>query len=357
MPVMVTEGLPTPCSACDEDDGVLRFPDTDITRPRRSPQPSQKPPHDFRITYKEGVTQLTEICENCAMTLPQRQEGEKIYGIDSPPESDPTLRTRVPCARDFGTSNSSLSADESIGAHNHYVDITSTHRPITPASFSRVRAACLRTLSVETLPQAILISPMTPKSPVLTSTASGATPPSAKILSGGSTAPTGPIFFGDPGAGYTTAYIFQIPDIHARDHKRVYAFLAVSTDRERVAMKAFNFLATAFRDMAAEIQALAEAESERTVSESSGPIAISSIAAGRGYRSFQSEALPLKSPSSSKFSMGGVGERSEHMRFGASGVALKPRSLAKLVGRPDFFVDLHTDFVRLLLELEVVLGS
>ncbi|KAK4447282.1 vesicle coat protein [Podospora aff. communis PSN243] len=358
VPVMVTEGLPTPCSACDEDDGVLPFPDTDTARPRPSPQSSQKPPHDFRRTYKEGVTQLTEICENCAMTLPQRQGGERIYGIDSPPESDPTLRTRIQCARYFGTSNSSLSADESTGAHYHYVDITSTHRTITPASFSRVQAACLRTLSGETLPRAILISPMTPKSPVLTSTASGATSPSATVLSGGSTAPTGPIFFGDPEAGYTTAYIFQIPDIHARDHKRVYAFLAVSTDRERVAMSGFNFLAAAFRDMAAGIQALAaEAESERTVSESSGSIAISSIPAGQGYRSFQSETLPPKSPSNSKFSMGGVGGRSEHMRFGASGAALKSRSLAKLVGRPDFFIDLHTKFVRLLLELEVVLGS
>jgi len=43
--------------------------------------------------------------------------------------------------------------------------------------------------------------------------------------------------------------------------------------------------------------------------------------------------------------------------FGGSGIALKQRGLAELVGLPDFFIELHAKFVRLLLEIGVVVGS
>lgn len=36
---------------------------------------------------------------------------------------------------------------------------------------------------------------------------------------------------------------------------------------------------------------------------------------------------------------------------------LKARGLAELVGLPDFFIELHTHFVRLLVELGMLLGS
>jgi hypothetical protein len=125
-------------------------------------------------------------------------------------------------------------------------------------------------------------------------------------------------------------------------------------------MKTFAFVAAAFRDMAAWIQALAEAEAERTLAESSGSSASSPVITGPGYGSFQSDlpAAPASTGGSS-FLMGGGGGLSRRMGggLGGTGVALKPRGLAELVGLPDFFIEMHSRFVRLLLELGVVLGS
>jgi hypothetical protein len=57
--------------------------------------------------------------------------------------------------------------------------------------------------------------------------------------------------------------------------------------------------------------------------------------------------------------MGGMGGLSRRMGggFGGSAVALKQRGLAELVGLPDFFIELHAKFVRLLLEIGVMVGS
>lgn len=176
----------------------------------------------------------------------------------------------------------------------------------------------------------------------------------------GSAASGGSIFFGDKKVGYTTAYIFRVPDVHARGHKRVYAFLALSTHPEPTAVKTFTFLSTAFRDLASWIQELAEAEAERALAESSTSSGSSPIVSGPGYGSFQSEpTAPPVSGGSSSFLMGGAGGLSRRMGsgFAGSGVALKQRGLAELVGLPDFFLELHAKFVRLLLEIGVMVGS
>ncbi|KAK3689590.1 vesicle coat protein [Podospora appendiculata] len=465
-PLMVTEGLPVPCSSCYEDElheyagiaadrphtsatttGATAHTTTAITdalrrmsyaaTPRSSSVPASeqeaqayraalrqtalgatsgsaietppqsprlpqqpKPRHDsgFRRTYDDYVTRRAGPCDNCALTLPKRQES-KEGGGDPRPEHGPTLRTRAPCARVFGgmddvspptsqTSSSPTSDDESAtlpspthrrtattasvasrsstssatgtatSTHTHYLDYTSTHEPVAPKSFSIVRASCLRTLSLETLPRPPATAPSAAGSSMPAPLPSPSTPAFVTTHSVGSAASGGPIFFGDPAAGYTTAYIFRIPDVHARGHKRVYAFLALSTHRERLAMKTFGFVAAAFRDMAAWIQALAEAEAERTLAESSDSPGISPVTAGPGYGSFQPE---LAAPDNrSSFLVGGMGSglsRRMGAGFGGSGVALKQRGLAELVGLPDFFIELHTRFVRLLLELRVVLGS
>jgi hypothetical protein len=177
----------------------------------------------------------------------------------------------------------------------------------------------------------------------------------------GSAASGGSIFFGDKKVGYTTAYIFRVPDVHARGHKRVYAFLALSTHPEPIAVKTFTFLSAAFRDMASWIQELAEAEAERALAESTSSSASSPIVPGPGYGSFQPEpvAPPVSGGSSSSFLTGGMGGLSRRMGggFGGSGVALKQRGLAELVGLPDFFIELHAKFVRLLLEIGVMVGA
>ncbi|KAH8880367.1 hypothetical protein GQ53DRAFT_670112 [Thozetella sp. PMI_491] len=456
-PLMVTEGLPVPCGACYDDDSfaadrprtstatsgtpaitealrrmnlttaqrsssvpaseidaqthraallrssTMAGPVSAIETPPQSPrlqqpasgQPQLKPRPEsgFRKTYDDYVTRRAAACDNCALTLPRRQEDGTTVGIDSRRDRGPTLRTRAPCARVYGshdddaspsvsqTSSSTPSDDEgpshlrpshrrtgttvstasrsstsSVAAHVHYLDYTSTHEPIAPNSFSIVRASCLRTLSFETTPRPTAASTSgSTGSTGSTPIASPSTPGFVTMQSPGSTSSGGPLFFGDPMAGYTTAYIFRIPDMHARGHKRVYAFLALSTHRERLAMKSFGFIANAFHEMAAWIQTLAEAEAERAMSDSAQN---SPIVAGPGYGSFGSH--PESGPAAgSSFLTGGMGGLSRRLGggFGSSGPTVKQRGLPELVGLPDFFIQLHTRFVRLLLELGVVLNS
>ncbi|KAI3401122.1 hypothetical protein diail_268 [Diaporthe ilicicola] len=458
-PLMVTEGLPVPCSACYDEasyansdrphsgastptstihSGVaiteaLRRLDLDSKRSSSTPASEQDPPvnrsalrratqiasasavdtppvsprhtsdsphagssqarreSSYRRTYDETVMRRAGPCDNCALTLPKRQESRSK---DGDADAGPTLRTRAPYARVYGnsvpgdasppnststvsddeevaprgpthrrtgtvtsiTSRSSVSSSSPASGHTHYLDYTSTHEPVVPSSFSIVRASCIRTLSFETLPRG------TATNTGNTPTASPSTPGFVTTHSPGAAASGGPIFFGDPGAGYTTAYIFRIPDVHARGHKRVYAFLALSTHRERLAMKAFNFLSNAFRELAAWIQGLAEAEAERYANDNStasSPLSAGAMYGGIPQQQQHSQSQPEDNTSGSGFLSGGMGGLSRRMGggYGANGVSLKARGLAELVGLPDFFIELHSRFVRLLLELGVVLSS
>ncbi|XXH01743.1 hypothetical protein Hte_008104 [Hypoxylon texense] len=392
----------------------------------------------FRRTYDDYVTKRANPCQNCALTLPKRQESKK--GKDGDPsatadsKSDlrgPTLRTRAPYARVYGgngeisppnsnphsscvsdaeedflpggsnrsssrrrpttsTSHSSISSRSSVTQHTHYLDYTSTHEPVVPNTYSIVRASCLRTLSFETLPR----RPETSHSnPSFSSPLSGIPPSFQSSISHGpgfiTTAPNpqsaangGPIFFGDPLAGYTTAYIFRIPDVHARGRKRVYAFLALSTHRERLAMKTFSFISAAFRDLANWIQELAEAEAEREREREEANSPVAALNAAYGYGGFGTDG-PRDSgiglglgggygayvdrdrerdrigDTSSFLTGGGRGGFVQRMggSMGPGGFAPKARGLAELVGLPDFFIELHSRFVQLLLELGVVLSS
>ncbi len=432
-PLMVTEGLPTPCTTCFEEsahpDGPPRsIPVNDdpssngrkgklprsaslaeadhdaksrpaglhssspnsptaagavLETPPDSPRPMFQQPrleNNFRRTYDETVTKKQGPCDNCAMTLPRRQNP-----TPDPTSSAPTLRTRAPAERVYGspaqagsprsqtssddgdpprrsrnrnnaqsvssrnTSCSSTSTtSDRTSCHIHYVDYTSTHEPLMANSFSLIRASCLRALSFETLPRAPSTS--TPSSsPMMSNYPSFTTTQSA-----GSAATGGPIFFGDAVAGYTTAYIFRIADVHARGHKRVYAFLALSTHKERLAMKSFSVISSAFRDLANWIQQLAEAEAERAAETSQGAM--------QGPGDYSQPTAPVYDAqaavdrSGSSFLTGG----SSFMRRmgGGSGVSsLKARGLAELVGQPDFFIELHKRFVQLLFEVGVTLSS
>ena len=155
--------------------------------------------------------------------------------------------------------------------------------------------------------------------------------------SSSSTSSGGPIFFGDPVAGYTTAYIFRIPDPNARGRRRVYALMCLSPHREWVAMQAFSFLSTAFTQLAGWIQRLAEEELERSENTSSP-------------RNAEDKSFPT--PTSSFLS---GRSRASDGKFAA--MSLKSKGLAELVGMPDFFIELHTKFVRLLIELGLLTGS
>ena len=364
-----------------------------LETPPDSPRPMfQQPRRDssFRRTYDEIVTKKQGPCDNCAMTLPRRQAGVKGGSDYAPDAQGPTLRTRTPIERVFGAAghasppNSQSSSDtdgdreatrrvrnrrapppassrttscsststssERSAYHFHYLSYTSTHEPLLADSFSLVRASCLRALSFETLPRAPSTSSPT------TSPQPNSSPSFVTTQSPGSAATGGAIFFGDGMAGYTTAYIFRIPDLHARGHKRVYAFLALSTHKERLAMKTFAMISAAFRDLATWIQQLAEAEAERARESSplGGVLHNGGAVPPTPPSAFESSAAVDRSGSS--FLTGGSGFT---RRMGGPGGAssLKARGLAELVGQPDFFIELHGKFVRLLLEAGVTLNS
>ena len=153
----------------------------------------------------------------------------------------------------------------------------------------------------------------------------------------------GPIFFGDPLAGYTTAYIFRIPDPNARGRRRVYALMSLSTHRERAAMKTFSYLSSAFRDLAAWIQSLAEAELERAENATRSPLPGGDDRTG---------SLSNHNTPTSAFLSG----RNRGMDGKFAGMSLRAKGLAELVGLPDFFIELHAKFVRLLIELSIMLA-
>ncbi|TFB07562.1 hypothetical protein CCMA1212_000178 [Trichoderma ghanense] len=373
---------------------------TGLDTPPESPRPlSQQPRRDssYRRTYDETVTRKQGPCDNCAMTLPRRQQNVSAAAEDAIDTRAPTLRTRAPAERVFlpvdpasppnSQSSSDTDADHEVPrqprsrknvssvssrttscsststtserhpSHVHYVDYTSTHEPILPDSFSLIRASCLRALSFETLPRAP--STATPAA----SPQHHTSPSFVTTQSAGSAASGGAIFFGDSLAGYTTAYIFRIPDLHARGHKRVYAFLALSTHKERLAMKTFAGVSSAFRELATWIQTLAEAEAERTAESSPIGSVLQSGGQSGGpgnHVASTSSSTAIDAPnvdrSASSFLTGGSGFT---RRMGGPGSvsALKARGLAELVGQPDFFITLHKKFVQLLFEVGVSLNS
>ncbi|KAH7362069.1 vesicle coat protein [Plectosphaerella cucumerina] len=379
--------------------------------PHRAPaQQQQRRDSSFRRTYDDNVTKRASPCENCAMTLPQKQLAQRDSGPNL--ERNPTLRSRVPWAKVYTpsdrsaspppsqtssasdtdgegrptrhhmrratgstTTRSSMSSTtRSLPSHTHYMHYTSTHEPLVANSFSIVRASCLRALSFETLPRMAQsgsnsggVYP-TAQAPQVTSHPNSQ--PFVTTHSAGAAATGGPIFFGDPRTGYTNAYIFRIPDVHARGHKRVYAFLALSTHPERLVMKTFGLIAAAFRELATWIQKMAEEEAEKAASAS--PV----IGNGGYYGPGGGAPYPPSASQSqqhldrerregyggpdrgsgSSFLTGGSGF-TRRAGGGGGGVTLKSRGLAELVGMPDFFIRLHEKFVQLLLELGVKLSS
>ncbi|KAG9237855.1 vesicle coat protein [Amylocarpus encephaloides] len=329
----------------------------------------------FRKTYDENDKKRATPCENCALTLPKKTK-EDTAGTSIIDNSGPILRTRKPYERvscptdepsppksaassassDYesaltskstkrpypvirATTSSSNSSFGSSVSHDHFLDYTSTHEPLASTSFSIIRQSCLRTLSCETLPpSSSQFSNSSPTSPFTNSSFSNGPSSMATTSSGG------PILFGDPQAGYTTAFIFRIPDPNARGRRRVYALMALSTHGERLAMQTFSFLSVAFRDLASWIQGLAEAELERT--DSAGAIS-PRVGPGEGRQS------AFNNTPKSSFLQGR--NRGGDGKF--SGMSLRSRGLAEIVALPDFFLELHARFVRLLIELQVVLGA
>ncbi|CAK7263919.1 hypothetical protein SEPCBS119000_000725 [Sporothrix epigloea] len=296
-------------------------------------------------------------------------------------------RTGTMTSVETSGSSTSSSASNLMSSHTHYLDYTSTHEPLSASAYCILRASCLRTLTLETLPRSsaaaggMLVTssqPTTPSPLANTSyfTSNPHSTPNASVAANG-----GSLFFGDPEAGYTTAHVFRVADRHARGHKRVYALIALNTHRERTAMKAFGFVSAAFNDLAAWIQQLADAEAERVVqqNESTGSAppsgnrtSLSGTNPGFGLERTQHVPLPPIQPSAAVNNGGssflvaagnGLSRRvgPGFVGFGglgsSAGASLRARGLPEILGMPDFFIELHARFVRLLLELGMTLSK
>ncbi|KAG5997125.1 hypothetical protein E4U52_005005 [Claviceps spartinae] len=352
-----------------------------LDTPPESPRPIHRKPlrdSSFRRTYDDVVTKKQGPCDNCAMTLPPRQNAaasasepilrtmsavERVSGPAgqaSPPDSQMSNETDDEGESSHGVrfrrkqatpgssqntsySSTSISSGRSTYHHLHNVNYTSSHEPLQPDSFTLLRASCLRALSFEHTarpPSSWNLN----SSPQLDSFVTTQSP--------GCAVTGGPIFFGDAKAGYTTGYLFRIPDLHARGHKRLYAFLALSTHKERVAMKTFSLFIQAFEVLASWIQQLAEAEAERT-STNSSPRSGGVAHGGGAQPQLHTSALD---PSSSGFMQGGSAF-TRRTGYGPGISSLKARGLAEIVGQPDFFITLHSKFVELLFQVAVALNS
>lgn len=112
-------------------------------------------------------------------------------------------------------------------------------------------------------------------------------------------------------------------------------------------MKMFSHLSTMFKEIATWIQLLAEAELERSESSLHSP-RLNPIDEQNKYRSGGSQSTPT-----SAFLSG----RNRGLDGKFASMSLRARGLAELVGLPDFFLELHTKFVRLLMELNLIVNS
>lgn len=350
---------------------------------------SQRRDSSFQKTYGEEDKKKLVPCENCALTIPPNMKEKMPAGTPGSPSKNgqayngsPVLRTQKPYEQipdtwlspkstpsDSESSDSGAPASQTLSRasktsslstsappHTHYLNYTTTQDPASPTSFSFLRQSCIRTLSHETLPPHSRQIPSSPYTNTQNVTTSG-----------------GPIFFGDPVAGYTTAFIFRIPDPQARGRTKIYAFIALSRSHERTAMKAYPLLSNAFRELATWIQRLAEREANRievaeheseyceSPTTSDQPSSLLQYPNSARRVSIISSTSP-KSPISpiareekltitptSAFLAGRTCDPDGYSRKSAA--SLKARGLAELVGRADFFIELHARFVALLAQL------
>lgn len=160
-------------------------------------------------------------------------------------------------------------------------------------------------------------------------------------------------------------------------------------------MRAFSFLSAAFRDLASWIQSLAEAEADREEQGSASPHPSSdaphsprSTSTSLTSSSLLQRSMSLRSPDPRydatasapapaaaddakgkkpsitpppRTSVFLSGRAFDADGFGARGrgamVQIRSRGLAELVGRPDFFIELHARFVALLAQLSVLFAG
>ena len=221
--------------------------------------------------------------------------------------------------------------------HTHILTYVTTKQPMSQASYSFLRRACIRTLSNETLPK-------------------------------GSS--SGPLYFGDPHAGYTVAYIFRVPDPRARGKRRIYALLAVGgRDSWRVS-KVYTRITRVFESIASQIIAMADRVLEKESTFSSHGSRPSTSGLTTPPLSSSLPAAEMKEPRSPQqdYPKSAGGSPPSRQRIEGSSFlsakrvdpdgyprvsreVMRAKGLAEIVGKDNFFVELHAKFCIVLSSL------
>ena len=195
------------------------------------------------------------------------------------------------------------STPSGTACHTHNLEYVSASSPAESETYSNLRRATIRTLSGEQLPR-------------------------------GQT--SGPLWFGDPVAGFTIAYVFRLADSHARGRQRYYALLALAGSETKRAFEACTLIWSYFEQIAMNIVEAAEDVAARSVVDDSPP--------ERG------QVTPISS-----FLTGRTMDPDGYPRRGTANV--KANGIAELVDNEMFFCELHMMFVGILQDLGHMLGG
>ncbi|ORY09779.1 vesicle coat protein [Clohesyomyces aquaticus] len=321
-----------------------------------------------------------DVCENCQFIVPKACTDRLPAGAPGSPSKDgrgrngsPVLRTTqtftirgasVGCD-DLSSSSDSSDTEQSRSydsapssfpdsvpespmfmsraTHTHTLNYISTRQPQLPETYSLLRRTCIRALSCENLPLG---------------------------------KPSGPLFFGDPVVGYTIAYVFRLQDPRARGQKRTYALIAMAGRDCRRATRALVKVTEVFEAIANMIIALAEKvlerESAASAQASSRPqTAIPSTPPlGSSAQSMPAFLSPQKKESFSSVASSPTSRNITPVSSFLSAKRVDPdgyprvsrdvmraKSLIEIVGKEDFFVNLHAMFCSLLHSLIKEFGA
>lgn len=356
-----------------------------LSSPFETPPTSPRSPTSFHNSYfpsfassdsdtssrrPSGTFDTDGVCDNCSFVVPQKSSSAlPTGGLSSPSkygrgrESCPTLRTTKqvtvwgppassdgfssspdmsdlsdtePCKRSPRTSRSTTSSYPGSepssptfgprGTHNHTLNFISSGQPHSPAKYSLLRRSSIRTLSCEMLPTG---------------------------------KPSGPIMFGDPVAGYTIAYIFRLKDPRARGQRRTYALIALAGRDARRASKAMVRITEVFETIANKIVTLAERALEREYSRpetafSATPPLCSSAATAPVFRSPQKKSFSSVSSAPASRNITPVSSFLTAKKVDPDGYprvsreVMDAKPLTEIVGKENFFVELHGMFCGIL---------
>ena len=321
--VLCTQALAASCSACFSLQSATSPGLSDDLRATHTPAYSPLRAEGRPLSGLGGAHGVGDGdgCASCRASLPEEAVVDTLGGsvlLAKGKGDRPSLRTKEEvhaCGLDHLDSSedsyrppAGSSSFESTGSetscHTHQLEYVSNSSPVESETFSTLRRATIRTLSGEQLPR-------------------------------GQT--SGPLWFGDPEAGYTIAYVFRLADTHARGRQRYYALIALAGSDSKRAIEACPLLWSCFEQIAANVVEMAEEVATRESAEDDSP-------PQRGH------VTPVSS-----FLTGRALDPDGYPRRGAANV--RPNGITELVGDDRFFCELHMMFVGILQDLGQVLGG